>query len=342
MIICCGTGDQAWTTNEVNVFDIPSGTWNPGGRPMDPTTGLFVQDGVTWPAGTFVGSSSAPVALIDNLGQYPSNALLDPAGGQRLYPNGRQHYGGFVYMPAVQKVFMWGGLGWWLSGSSTVYPWEWDPVAKKWQAQTLDYPALPITQPSCTWDSTNSRVLCFTGDNPAKLIAYTPGNAQGSRMTVVSASLFDVIPSYCPTCINYAQLVYDSKRNHAVMFGGQLGCVMFDMTNPSSGTISACTVTGANGWVGQNGPGVLYDPVADKFVAWLGGKTLYYIDPVTFASVATTPSGGATPTTPNLAESGVGGVWNRFAYLPSYGIYATISHGGDAGAFVFAPIRPAP
>src|SRR5262245_26605287 len=299
MIICCGTGDAAWTTNEVNVFDIHSGSWNPSVRPMDPTVGLFTHDGTPWPPGTFIGASNGATALIDNLNQYPGNALLDPSGGQRLYPNGRQHYGGMVYMPTVQKLLMWGGIGWYQSGASSNYIWEWDVVAKKWQAQTLDLPSgLSVGFPSCAWDSTNSRALCF-GANGNKLYAYNPSAAQGSRMTAVSGDLSSALPAYSPTSINYAQLVYDSKRNHAVMFGGQLGCVMFDMTKPSSGTISACTVTGANGWVGQNGPGVLYDPVADKFVAWLGGTTLYYIDPVTFASVATTPSGGATPTTPN-------------------------------------------
>jgi len=336
MMICCGTGDQAWTTNEVNVFDLATGTWNPDGRPMDPTTQLFEKTGITWPVGTFVGDNRAPVALIDNLGVYPTNALLDPAGSQRLYPNGRQHYGGFVYMPTVQRFFMWGGFGWWLSGSGSSYPWEWDPVAKKWQAQTLDIPrGENIPMPSCAWDSTNSRVLCFTSNS--KLYAYTPGNAQGSRMAGVSPNLSDVL-SYSNSTINYAQLAYDSRRKHAVMFGGQLGCVLFDMANPRAGKISACTMRGDTGWIGQNGPGVLYDPVADLFVAWLGGKTLYKIDPGTFVSTAFTPGSGVTPTMPTLSSS-TGGVWNRFAYIPAYDVYATIGHAGDAGAYIFAPVR---
>ena len=43
------SGHQGGGSNEVNVFDMRTGTWNPSGRPANPTVRLYVKHGATWP-----------------------------------------------------------------------------------------------------------------------------------------------------------------------------------------------------------------------------------------------------------------------------------------------------
>jgi len=44
------TGHFAGGSNEVNVFDLTTGTWNPSGRPVNPTVRLFMPENGTWPS----------------------------------------------------------------------------------------------------------------------------------------------------------------------------------------------------------------------------------------------------------------------------------------------------
>jgi hypothetical protein len=92
------------------------------------------------------------------------------------------------------------------------------------------------------------------------------------------------------------------------------------------------TITGDTGFLNYPGPGVIYDPVIDRYVIWIGGKTLYYINPDTWVSQTSTPTGGDTPGSPPF-------IWNRFFYIPSYDAYGTISAANEQGMSVFAPMR---
>jgi hypothetical protein len=90
---------------------------------------------------------------------------------------------------------------------------------------------------------------------------------------------------------------------------------------------------------GGAAPGARYDPIGDRYVIWIGGKTLTFINPDSWVGTAFTPMGGDTPTIPVLGSNPGGGTWNRFFYSPSYDVFGVISHAHDEGAFIFAPAR---
>jgi hypothetical protein len=102
-------GHDSWSTNEVNFWALRTGTWNPGGRYMNPTTRLFS-------IRSEAGKPRSPGFLFDD-GKfnglpniYPVNAELD-SRGNRAYPNSRHSYGGIVFMGApYNRFFMVGGF----------------------------------------------------------------------------------------------------------------------------------------------------------------------------------------------------------------------------------------
>jgi hypothetical protein len=78
----------------------------------------------------------------------------------------------------------------------------------------------------------------------------------------------------------------------------------------------------------RNSPGVAYDPVADRIVAWQGGSNVYTLnmDTGVWSQVATN-AGPAFNGQPN-------GTFGRWGYVPQYGVFVLISD-IDQNAWVF-------
>ena len=89
------------------------------------------------------------------------------------------------------------------------------------------------------------------------------------------------------------------------------------------------TTTNTPGFVtSQNAPGIAYDPVADRIVAWHGGNKVYALDMDTgvWSQVAT--SGGPTFSPPG------NGTYGRWAYIPQFRVFALVNS-IDQNAWVF-------
>ena len=278
---------------------------------------------------------------------YPHHAELD-SRGNRAYPNARHSYGGIVFMGApYNRFFMVGGVPWWeasangppyLWGSGYAEPSEWDPATKKYRRLDQDevgardgYAGTPY---GC-WDPVHGRVLFHLA---SKLFAYYPGRPPGRRIVQVNPNNEPLVNT------SYVTMFYDSKRKRAVVVGGagaadgqRWGVSYYDFNaNPMLATRVNAPVSDPPGGAG---PGARYDPIADRYVIWNGGKTLRFIDPTTWASTVFTPSGGDTPSTPTLGNRPGGGTWNRFFYSPAYDVFGVINHANEPGAFIFAPTR---
>ena len=78
----------------------------------------------------------------------------------------------------------------------------------------------------------------------------------------------------------------------------------------------------------QQSPGIAYDPVADRIVAWHGGSSVYTLDMATgvWTEVAVNP--GPTAAAPQW------GTFGRWGYVPQYGIFVLIND-IDQNAWVF-------
>jgi hypothetical protein len=118
----------------------------------------------------------------------------------------------------------------------------------------------------------------------------------------------------------YTTAAIDPKRRLFVTVGG--GEVqVWDMTkNPARGVVQ--TTTGATTIVNQGNPGLEYDPVIDKLVAWSGFADVYTLDTNTWAWKLVPPA--ATNTViPTKAQNN--GTYGRFRYIPNLNVYIVVN-----------------
>jgi hypothetical protein len=78
-------------------------------------------------------------------------------------------------------------------------------------------------------------------------------------------------------------------------------------------------------------PGFEYDPVSRKFVAWIGGSSVYTLDPAnwTWQRVNAAASNSVTPSAPNST-----GTFGRFRYVPAYNVFVLANRTSD-NVFVY-------
>jgi len=120
----------------------------------------------------------------------------------------------------------------------------------------------------------------------------------------------------------------DSSRRKFVMIGN--GVQVVDLNTNQLTTMST---SNAPAFVtGQQSPGVAYDPIADRIVAWHGGGNVYALnmDTGVWTQVAT----NAGPT----ANAPAQGTFGRWGYVPQYRVFALIND-IDQNAWVFRLAR---
>jgi len=172
----------------------------------------------------------------------------------------------------------------------------------------------------------------------SKLFDYDPARPFGQRVVVVNTAGPFVYTSY-------VTMFFDPKRKRAVVVGGtaaadgqRAGISYYDFSSkPMMATRISAPL--ADRPPGGSGPGARYDPIADRYVIWNGGKTLTFIEPDTWAMTTFTPAGGDTPSNPTLGGRPGGGTWNRFFYSPAFDVFGVINHANEEGAFIFTPGR---
>jgi hypothetical protein len=116
----------------------------------------------------------------------------------------------------------------------------------------------------------------------------------------------------------------DTKRRKFVMLGD--GVQVVDL---ATGVMSNMPTTNTPNFVtSRQSPGIAYDPVADRIVAWHGGSDVYALnmDTGAWTQVATNP--GPTSAAP------VQGTFGRWGYVPQYRVFALIND-IDENAWVF-------
>ena len=262
-VFCCSSGHTSGGPSEVDELDIATGVWNPDGRPVDPPIGLIEPWGVPWPAGTYNGpSDTSPRYLIDVGNLYPANITVSNSGGVPAWPNSRQQYGCNVYMPTVQKFFLYGGFSRWNAVASADMIFEYTPGTKKFQLIDSEgvFDTSFASQVTCAWDSDQSRVLIHTGRD---LRAYYPSRSPTLRVVTL---ITDNTSSQ-----DRGHLFYDAKRHRAVTISmnviGPNGGLYYDFDGSGNviGSTHTLAVTGVALPSGL-GPGVFHDPVADTYV----------------------------------------------------------------------------
>lgn len=113
----------------------------------------------------------------------------------------------------------------------------------------------------------------------------------------------------------------DPKRRLIVEVGG--GTVTtFDLTTPGL-TARTLTTTGGGTVVNPVNPGLAYDPVTDRIIAWSGGADVYSLDVETSAWERITPDAANTINPGAVTASG--GVYGRFRYIPDDNVFILVN-----------------
>jgi hypothetical protein len=229
-----------------------------------------------------------------------------------LTPRARATYDGLTYIPELDSFFaIAGNVSTCLDGTPRGSGGIWlrDFATHQWLMKRPNTPLAYEYGVMAVYDKLTRQVLI---KSTRDFIAYSP---QSDTVTVLNPKL----------SVDYRlSAALDSKRRKLVMLGN--GVQVIDLATNQM-TSLATTNTPALATSLQS-PGVAYDPVADRIVAWHGGSEVWALDMDT--AEWTQVANNAGPAAPAPVQ----GTFGRWGYVPQYRVFALVND-IDQNAWVF-------
>ncbi len=233
---------------------------------------------------------------------------LPPFDGTQ--PKSRETYDGLVYLPGPDKLWAWSGsLA--LNGFPDNVTWLFDPDLNSWQRQqpSGDIPFANIGAVTAYDPNTQTVFL----HNLHNLYQYTYNASGGS---------YEQLTMFEPSYYVHMNGVIDPKRKKFILIGkgrdGEGQSIIYDISAGSDFKAENISAVGDTDFLGVEAPGLVYDPIIEKVVAWAGGDTLYMLDidvnPPRWTAKSyplQPPKSGAAPVAHEQ------GTYGRFAYAPA-------------------------
>lgn len=116
----------------------------------------------------------------------------------------------------------------------------------------------------------------------------------------------------------------DPKRRAFVVIGGGAGEIYTVSADGELGAPQPLASSGDKEIEQCYAPGFVFDPKADRLVAWCGKGDVYTLDLDRRAWVRHSPKGQAIPNDP-ANTSGIRGTYGRFRYMPEYNAYIVVN-----------------
>jgi ferric-dicitrate binding protein FerR (iron transport regulator) len=210
-------------------------------------------------------------------------------------PNARATYNGLAYLSDADRFFAYAGS---VAGNGFGVcrtPWTFDFESKTW-APGVPGPSSELGG-VCAADPQTRKI--WWGDGKG-LFSFDRDAATWTK--------HNEDPFY------YQTGAFDAKRGRWILVGaGQV--FSYDLRSPRP-TRVAWTTTGADSLVAAANPGVDYDPVRDRIVAWAGGPVCT-LDPGTKIWTLTNAPGAPTKTT--------NGIFGRWRYVPGLDAFILVT-----------------
>ncbi len=251
----------------------------------------------------------------------PSRDIPPPQGPCQLAyrdgnPVSRHTYDGLEYLASVDRLWLIGGSLYCSTGGAGSDTWLFDPEARTWNRRS-DFPDRGRLEMVSAYDPVSGHVFINGMESWFGLWEYDPVAdrwiRRGQHPAGGSGGMTAAI---------------DPKRRKFIAMGrGTLK--IFDLV---TGALQPLAMSGATGIVASNAPGLEYDPVGDRVVAWAGGSTVYALDLDTGIWTKDV-GGGVVPTNQPPA-----GTYNRFRYIPSRDVFVVVNS-IDENVFVYRPAR---
>lgn len=282
-LVVWGGGHSDYGGNEIYAFDINTLTWS---RLTNPSTNIA-----------------------DNVDPYPDGR-----------PNPRHTYGTPVYIPTVDRYWVSGGSLWQIGdckGDIWMYNFDASPPESGWEHQvsTFQGGAFGDCGGLAAYDPGKDRVLLLALRGPtAQLLAFNPHNLS-SPWTMLNDNT---------ERLAYQMGAVDTKRRKLVVVGaGVTWAYDIDTAGAPRQTLQTSGATEIQGPSQQfvKAPGVAYDPVSDRIVAWGGGQNVYTLNMDTLVWEIRTPTNSVNPGTVTAS----GGTFGRFQYVPSKNVFILVN-----------------
>ncbi len=225
-------------------------------------------------------------------------------------PTSRHTYDGLSYLGHADKFFAVNGSMAPCGGGDTA-TWTYDFATSKWKIMVAKTPWIEPFGTMSVYDPISK--LVYVKGTGGSFFSYS---LESNAYTQLNKS--DLFVDYHLTA------TIDTKRRKFVMIGD--GVQVIDL---NTNTMSVMATSNAPALVtGKQSPGVAYDPVADRIVAWQGGGNVYALnmDTGVWTQVATNTG----PAAPSQDQ----GTFGRWGYIPQYGVFALVND-IDQNAWVF-------
>lgn len=242
-------------------------------------------------------------------------------------PVSRHTYDGLEYIPQLDALWMHGGSLYCGPGNQSRDTWQLDLTNPRW-SRRADMIANSVLEMVSAYDPVTGHIFASGPSSQLGLYEYDPvSNAWTSRGG--------------QSVVDHQTATIDSDRRKFVSIGSG-NVTIYDL---GQSTVSAQRVStsGPQAVVNFAYPGVDYDPVSKRIVAWIGGSTVYSLDVATLAWASHPTTGSVTPPSPRNSM-----VFNRWRYVPSKNAFITVN-GIDQSVFIYklsdaapiATLRPA-
>lgn len=234
------------------------------------------------------------------------------AGGTQ--PNSRHTYDGLAYIADQDQLFVFGGSLACPAGNFGADTWTYNFASSSWQLRTPAGPT-PAAEAGVVASYDPVTKLVFLHDR-RQLFTF---NSATNTYAVLSGTAGVGIRNYLQTS------VIDPKRRKMVIIG-EGSAYIHDINGTGNYQQQDLVTTGGTAVINQAYPGLAYDPVTDRIVAWIGGNTVYSLNLDTGVWTSISPSGGP------VAMSN--GTYKRWAYSAASGVFVVLNS-VDANASVF-------
>jgi hypothetical protein len=250
----------------------------------------------------------------------PTPSAQIPSGGNfETYsdgnPGSRHTYGGLTYVPDPVDA-LWACSGaLWQGGGGSIGTWEFKFGTNAWERKA-DFPDNNAGWQACGYDSARAAVIV---EGMYWACEFNPQNNTWTKRYNNGAGWWN----------GYVLGDVDPKRRILVRLGnGELQSYNLDTY---ANTDKAATCTGATGIISARAPGLAYDPVSDRMVAWNGGTSVYTLNTATWSWTLVPPAATNTvdPGSPNGS-----GTYGRWRYIPSRNVFFVVN-GVDQNVFLY-------
>ncbi len=217
-------------------------------------------------------------------------------------PASRHTYEGLEYIPTLDTMFAQGGSLWCGPGGGDSLSWLFDFSTNSWQ-QAADAPSTMLGVVTA-YDPVTDHVF---HQGQLAFSEYDPAADSYTERGEVSAGWWNS---------SMAAAIEPDRRLFVAVGGNMLriwDLTSWQLTEPAS--------SGGEAVIGAR-PGVDYDPVLGRIVAWGGGASLYSLDLDTMTWFEHAPAADNTvePTEPPSQ-----GTYGRFRYMPSNNAYVVVN-----------------